>query len=77
MAGKISQQKAPEQTFAEVRYLKQLIEDRTPVRVRLSDNSEVDGVIEFYDVGFLRLTRADGPNLFVYKHDIKYLYELP
>lgn len=77
MAGKISQQKAPEQTLAEVRYLKQLIEDRTPIRIRLSDNSEVDGIIEFYDTGFLRVTRADGPNLFVYKHDIKYLYELP
>lgn len=77
MAGKVSQQKAPEQTFAEVRYLKQLIEDRTPVRARLSDNSEVEGVIEFYDAGFIRLTRENAPNLFLYKHDIKYLYELP
>jgi host factor-I protein len=76
MAGKISQQKAPEQTFAEVRYLKQLSEDRTPVRARLTDNSEVEGVIEFYDTGFIRLTREGAPNLFLYKHDIKYLYEL-
>ncbi len=76
MAGKISQQKAPEQTLAEVRYLKQLVEDRTPVRARLTDNSEVEGVIEFYDTGFIRLTREGAPNLFLYKHDIKYLYEL-
>ncbi len=76
MAGKVSQQKAPEQTLAEIRYLKQLIEQRTPVRVRLSDNQEVEGVVEFYDSGFLRLTREGGPNLFLYKHDIKYLYEL-
>jgi sRNA-binding regulator protein Hfq len=76
MAGKVSQQKAPEQTLAEIRYLKQLIEDRTPVRARLTDNSEVDGVIEFYDTGFIRLTRENAPNLFLYKHDIKYLYEL-
>ena len=76
MAGKVSQAKAPEQTFQEVRYLKQLIEQRTPVKVRLSDNQEVEGVVEFYDVHFIRLTRADGPNLFLYKHDIKYLYEL-
>jgi len=76
MAGKISQQKAPEQTLAEIRYLKQLIEDRTPVRARLTDNTEVEGVIEFYDTGFIRLTREDAPNLFLYKHDIKYLYEL-
>jgi sRNA-binding regulator protein Hfq len=76
MAGKISQQKAPEQTLAEIRYLKQLIEDRTLVRARLTDNTEVEGVIEFYDTGFIRLTREDAPNLFLYKHDIKYLYEL-
>ncbi len=76
MAGKISQQKAPEQTFAEVRYLKQLSEDRTPVRAKLTDDTEVEGIIEFYDTGFIRLTRDGEPNLFVYKHDIKYLYEL-
>lgn len=76
MAGKISQQKAPEQTFKEVEYLKDLIERRAPVRVRLTDDEEVDGVVEFYDTGFIRLTREGKPNLFLYKHDIKYLYEL-
>lgn len=75
MAGK-TKTKAPEQTFEEVRYLKRLIERRTPVRIRLSDNQEVEGVIEFYDVHFVRLTRQDSPNLFLFKHDIKYLYEL-
>lgn len=70
-----SKHRAPEQTFEEVRYLKSLIERETPVCVRLSDNSEVSGVIEFYDQRFLRLTRPDGPNLFIFKHDIKYLYE--
>ncbi len=73
---KISQQKAPEQTFAEVRYLKELIENKTPVRVKLTDDEVVDGVVEFYDAGFIRLTREGRPNLFLYKHDIKYLYEL-
>jgi len=76
MAGKVSQQKAPEQTFAEGRYLKQLSEDRTPVCARLTDDTEVEGVIEFYDADFIRLTREGDPNLFLYKHDIKYLYEL-
>ena len=46
------------------------------MRVRLTDDEEVDGVIEFYDTGFIRLTREGKPNLFLYKHDIKYLYEL-
>ena len=76
MPGKISTTKAPDQTFEEVNYLKKLIDDRTTVRVRLSDNQEVEGVIEFYDATFIRLTRDGEPNLFLYKHDIKYLYEL-
>ena len=70
-----SKTKAPEQTFEEVRYLRQLSENHVPVRVRLTDNSEVQGTIEFYDVSFIRLTRDGEPNLFLYKHDIKYLYE--
>jgi host factor-I protein len=75
--GKVSQAKAPEQTLEEVNFLKRLIENRTRVRVRLSDNQEVDGIIEFYDTHFIRLTREGEPNLFLYKHDIKYLYEIP
>jgi host factor-I protein len=75
--GKVSQAKAPDQTLEEVNYLKHLIENRVRVRVRLSDNQEVDGIIEFYDTHFIRVTREGEPNLFLYKHDIKYLYELP
>jgi host factor-I protein len=74
--GKISQAKAPDQTFEEVKYLRHLIDDRVPVRVRLSDNQEVDGLVEFYDANFIRITRTGEPNLFLFKHDIKYLYEL-
>ncbi len=76
MPGKISQAKAPDQTFEEVNYLRHLIDDRVPVRVRLSDNQEVDGIVEFYDANFIRITRDGEPNLFLFKHDIKYLYEL-
>ena len=76
MAGKISKIKAPEHTLQEVRYLERLIGDRVPVRVRLSDNSEIDGTIEFYDARFIRITRHGEPNLFLFKHDIKYLYEM-
>ena len=73
---RVSDIKAPEQTFQEVNYLKKLIDDKIPVRVRLCDGEEVDGTIEFYDATFIRLTRAGGPNLFLFKHDIKYFYEL-
>ena len=67
--------KPVEQTFEEPKYLKQLIENRTPVRIRLSDDTEVNGTIEYYDVSFIRLTRDGEPNLFIFKHDIKYFYE--
>ena len=68
--------KPPEQTFEEVKYLRHLIENAIRVRVRLVNNEEFSGTIEFYDSNFIRLTRTDGPNLFIFKHEIKYLYEL-
>ena len=71
-----SKTKAPEQTLEESKYLKQLIDGGVRIRVKLSDNSELEGRVEFYDESFLRITREGEPNLFVYKHDIKYLYEL-
>jgi len=67
--------RAPELTFEEVRYLKRLIEEETPVCVKLRDNSEIRGTIEYYDYSFIRLTRHNEPNLFIFKHEIKYLYE--
>ena len=66
-----------EQTFEEVKYLKHLIEKKIPVRVKLSDNEEMEGVVEYYDQRFVRLTRQGEPNVFIFKHDIKYIYEVP
>jgi host factor-I protein len=71
-----SKTKAPEQTFEELKYLRRLVDSRAPVRLRLTSDEEVTGIIEFYDESFLRLTRDGEPNLFVYKHDIKYLWEV-
>jgi host factor-I protein len=67
--------RAPEQTFEETKYLKHLIEKSTLVRVKLEDGEEVVGVIEYYDQSFIRITRKGEPNLFIFKHDIKYLQE--
>ncbi len=67
--------RAPEQTFEEVRYIKYLIDNEIPVRVRLRDDQEISGTIEYYDHSFIRVTRGSEPNLFIFKHDIKYLYE--
>ncbi|MEJ7608806.1 MAG: hypothetical protein WKF37_21675 [Bryobacteraceae bacterium] len=71
-----SKTKAPEQTLAEPKYLRYLVDKGILVHIKLTDNAELEGVIEFYDESFLRVTRAGEPNLFVYKHDIKYLYEV-
>ncbi len=46
------------------------------MRVKLTDGEEVTGTIEYYDHSFIRLTREGAPNLFIFKHDIKYLVEL-
>jgi host factor-I protein len=67
--------RAPEQTFEEPKYLKRLIEQGMRVRVILTGGEEVEGVIEYYDHSFIRLTRDGDPNLFIFKHDIKYLVE--
>jgi host factor-I protein len=75
--GSKSRPRAPEQTFEEANYLRYLADKAIPVRVRLSNDEEVSGVVEFFDASFIRLTRHGQPNLFLYKHDIKYLYEVP
>ena len=67
--------RAPEQTLEEVRYLKHLIEKQITVCVKLRNNELVKGVIEYYDTNFIRLTRQAAPNLFIFKHEIKYIYE--
>jgi host factor-I protein len=67
--------KPVDQTFEEVKYLKQLIEARMPVTVKLDDDTEVRGTIEYYDVAFIRLTREGEPNLFLFKDHIKYIAE--
>jgi host factor-I protein len=67
--------RAPEATFEEAKYLKQLIESGARVKVKMEGDEEVEGVIEYYDQSFIRLTRDGEPNLFIFKHDIKYIEE--
>jgi host factor-I protein len=74
--GASSKKKAPETTLREVEYWKDLIARQQPVRVRLMDNQEHTGTVEYFDAGMVRITRTGQPNLFLYKHDIKYVYEV-
>ena len=65
-----------EYTLEEIKYLKHLIDGKIRVCVKLSDNEEIQGVVEYYDQRFIRVTRIGAPNVFIFKHDIKYLYEV-
>ncbi len=68
---------APEEsTQEEVKYIKHLIENQVPICVKLADNQEITGVIEYYDQSFIRVTRQNEPNVFIFKDQIKYLFEL-
>ncbi len=69
----MAKSKAPAQTFEEPKILAQLARDKSPVRVKLITDEEYEGYIEYWDAGFLRLTRGDGPNLFIFKETIKYI----
>ena len=65
----------PEQTNAENFYYQKQMQSKTPMVVVLCDGEEVHGVIEWYDRTCIKLNRASGPNLMIYKPSIKYLYK--
>ena len=65
----------PDETFEEAAYLKLLGEKQKAVSIKLTDGEVVRGWIEYYDKNMVRLTREGAPNLFIFKHDIKYLVE--
>ena len=65
----------PDDTFEEAAYLKALGEKQKTVSIKLVDGDIVQGWIEYYDKNMVRLTREDGPNLFIFKHEIMYIAE--
>ena len=65
----------PDETLEEAAYLKSLGEKQRPVSLKLADGEVVRGWIEYYDKHMVRLTREDGPNLFIFKHEIMYIAE--
>ena len=65
-----------EQTNAEVRYLTRLVQNKVPVLVKLTNDEEIKGWIEYYDRTFIRVTRKNEPNVFIYKDQIKYIVEV-
>lgn len=65
----------PEQTNAENFYYVKQMQSRTPMVVVMADGEELQGIIEWYDRGCIKFNRLTGPNLLIYKSNIKYLYK--
>ena len=65
----------PDQTNAENFYYLKQMQSKTPMVIVLRDGEELHGIIEWYDRASLKVNRIDGPNLLVYKANIKYMYK--
>ena len=65
----------PNETNAEIFYYKKQIDAHTPMVIVLTDGEEIEGTIEWYDRGALKVNRKGAPNLLVLKRNIKYIYK--
>ena len=68
-------QPPPSETHAEIYYYKKQIDAHTPMVLVLEDGEEIEGTIEWYDRGALKINRRSGPNLLVLKRFIKYIFK--
>jgi host factor-I protein len=66
----------PDSTNQEAAHLKELVDQKKPVSIKMVDGEIVRGWIEYYDRNMLRLTRDGLPNLFIYKDQIAYVAEV-
>ena len=69
-------QPPPTETHAEIYYYKKQIDAHTPMIIVLMDGEEIEGTIEWYDRGALKINRKSEPNLLVLKRHIKYMYKV-
>ncbi len=65
----------PTETHDEIYYYKKQIDSHTPMVIVLQDGEEIEGTIEWYDKGALKINRKDAPNIMLLKHNIKYMYK--
>jgi len=68
-------QPPPTETHAEIYYYKKQIDAHTPMVLVLEDGEEIEGTIEWYDRGALKINRRSAPNLLVHKRHIKYIFK--
>lgn len=65
----------PNETNAEIFYYKKQIDAHTLMVIVLTDGEEIEGTIEWYDRGALKVNRKSAPNLLLLKRSIKYMYK--
>jgi hypothetical protein len=65
----------PMETNAELFYYKKQIDAHTPMVIVLLDGEEIEGTIEWYDRGALKVNRKSQPNLLLLKRNVKYMYK--
>jgi hypothetical protein len=65
----------PSETSAEIFYYKKQIDAHTPMVIVLLDGEEIEGTIEWYDRGALKVNRKSAPNLLILKRNIKYMFK--
>jgi sRNA-binding regulator protein Hfq len=65
----------PAATGQEAAYFQRVKDARSPVVVHLVNGSQVEGVVEYFDRDMIKITRPEGPHVFVRKADIRYMYE--
>lgn len=65
----------PMETNAELFYYKKQIDSHTPMVIVLLDGEEIEGTIEWYDRGALKVNRKSAPNLLLLKRNVKYMFK--
>ena len=65
----------PNETNAEIFYYKKQIDAHTLMVIVLLDGEEIEGTIEWYDRGALKVNRKGAPNLLILKRNIKYMFK--
>lgn len=65
----------PNETNAEIFYYKKQIDAHTLMVIVLTDGEEIEGTIEWYDRGALKVNRRSAPNLLLLKRNVKYMYK--
>lgn len=65
----------PEQTNAENYYYIKQMAAKTPMVIKLLNDEEIRGIIEWYDRSCIKVHRYKEPNLLIFKHNIRYMFK--